>query len=101
MIQQAIEWVEQQKDHIRNYRKRCAQYKNILQNDIKERENQKRTTNQRLAKVEEQESITNTKQTQNVLDKEQKFATDRRIDRQKADYLSKYNMQQRRQRKFD
>lgn len=54
--------------------------------------------NQQLNQMEEKELKTNMKQMQVVLDKEHKITTDRRMDRQKADYLSKYNMQQRRQR---
>lgn len=98
LIEQATEWIENQKEHIRNYRKRCAEYKNLLQNDIKERENQKLMANQQLNQMEEKELKTNMKQMQVVLDKEHKITTDRRMDRQKADYLSKHNMQQRRQR---
>lgn len=98
LIEQAVEWIEQQKEHIRNYRKRCAQYKGILQNDIKEREQQKHKTNQWLSEIEEKEAQTNAKQMHKVLEKEQKNVTDRRVDRQNADYLSKYNIQQRRQR---
>lgn len=56
-------------------------------------------TNQRLAEMEEKELKTNTKQMQNVIDKEQKNATEQRLDRQNADYLSKHNIQQRRQSK--
>lgn len=97
MIEQAVEWVENQKDHIRNYRKRCAQYKGMLKNDIKEKEKQRTETSQRLADLEEKEVQKNAKQMHKVLEKEQKIATDRRIDRQNADFLSKYNIQQRRQ----
>lgn len=97
-IEQAVEWIEQQKEHMRNYRKRCAQYKGMLQNDIKEREQRKQNVNQRLNEIEEKEAQKNAKQMQEVLEKEQKNATDRRVDRQNADYLSKYNIQQRRQR---
>lgn len=97
-MEQAVEWIENQKEHIRNYRKRCAQYKGILQMDIKEREKQKHETNQRLNEIEEKELQTNTKQMEEVIKKEQKNVTDRRVDRQNADYLSKYNIQQRRQR---
>lgn len=90
-----------QKDHIRNYRKRCAEYKNLLQNDIKDRENRKHMVNQQLAEMEVKELETNLKQMQSVLEKERQITSDRRIDRQNADYLSKYNIQQRRQRKFN
>lgn len=69
----------------------------MLQNDIKEREKQKTETNQRLAELEEKEVEKNSKQLHGILEKEQKNATDRRIDRQNADFLSKYNIQQRRQ----
>lgn len=97
LIAQAEEWIENQKEHIRNYRKRCAQYKEILQKDIKDREKQKHETKQQLAEMEVKEVQTNTKQMQNVFNKEQKNATDQRRDRQNADFLSKYNIQQRRQ----
>lgn len=49
--------------------------------------------------MEEKELQTNTKQMLNVLDKEQKNATEQRIDRKNSDYLSKQNIQQRRQSK--
>lgn len=49
--------------------------------------------------MEEKELKTNTKQMLNVLDKEQKNATEQRLDRQNADFLSKHNIQQRRQSK--
>ncbi|XP_031627709.1 trichohyalin-like [Contarinia nasturtii] len=100
LIEQAVEWIENQKEHIRNYRKRCAQYKESLQNDIKEREKMKHNANQRLAQLEEKELQTNTKQTQEVLEKEHKNVTDRRLDRQNADYLSQYNLKQRRHKDF-
>lgn len=101
IIEQAVAWIENQKDHIRNYRKRCAEYKTMLLNDIKEKQKQKSTENQQLSKLEEAELKTNTKQTQEVLGKEQKNATDRRADRQTADYLSKHNIEQRKRSKFN
>lgn len=61
----------------------------------------KQNANQRLAHLEETELQTNSKQTQEVLEKEQKNVTDRRLDRQNADYLSRYNILQRRQSKVD
>lgn len=100
IIEQAVAWIENQKDHIRNYRKRCAEYKQMLLNDIKEKQKQQHEENQRLAKLEEVEVKTNTKQMQEVLEKEQKNEIDRRVDRQNADYLSKHNIQQRRQSKY-
>lgn len=48
--------------------------------------------------MEVKELETNLKQMQEVLDKERKITSDRRMDRKNADYLSKYNLQQRRQR---
>lgn len=97
LIEQAVIWIENQKEQIRNYRKRCAQYRESLRNDIEVREKMKLETNRRLAEMEEMALQTNIKQTQEVLDKEQKMANDRQHDRQQADYLSKYNMQRRRQ----
>lgn len=98
LIEQATEWIEQQKNYIRNYRRRCAEYKNLLQNDIKERENHKHLIDQQYTEMEVKELETNLKQMQEVLDKERKITSDRRMDRKNADYLSKYNLQQRRQR---
>lgn len=69
-----------------------------MQNDIKERENHKHQIDQQFAEMEVKELETNFKQMQEVLDKERKITTDRRMDRKNADYLSKYNIQQRRQR---
>lgn len=69
----------------------------MLQNDIKEREKQKLEANQQLAEMEEKQLQENTKQTQEVLEKERKNANERRINRQNADYFSKHNVQQRRQ----
>lgn len=97
LIEQAVEWIENQKEHIRNYRKRCAEYKELLKNDIKKRENEKLEANRRFAEIEEKELKTNAKQMQEILEKEQKNANEQRIDRQKADHLSKQNIQQRRQ----
>lgn len=68
--------------------------------DIKERENQKRMINHRMTENEAKELQVNMQQTKEVLNKEQKLVTDRRMDRQRADYLSKCNQQQQRQRKL-
>lgn len=97
LMQQAVKWIENRKEQIRNYEKRCAQYKEMLKNDIKEREEKKLETKQQLAELEEKRLQKNTKQMQKVLKKEQKNANERRTDRQNADFLSKHNMQQRRQ----
>lgn len=71
----------------------------MLQHDIKEHEKKKHEMNQQLVNLEEIEFNKNAQQMEKVLKKEQKNATERRIDRQNADHLSKHNMQQRRQSK--
>lgn len=97
LIEQATEWIENQKQHIRDYRRRCAEYKNGLDSDIKEREAQKHAINQRTAELEVTESKTNRDQMQNILNREQQNVIDRRLDRQKADTVSMQNVQQKHQ----
>lgn len=97
LTEQAVEWVENQKEHIRNYRRRCAQYKSYLQHEVKERERQAHEAHQRMAEMEEKELAKNGEQMQEVLQREEKNAIDRRVDRKNADFLSKYNIQQQRQ----
>lgn len=97
LIEQATEWIENQKQHIRDYRRRCAEYKATLENDIKEREMQKHAINQRASQQQEKELETNRNQTEKILTKEQQHVNDRRLDRQKADSLSMQNVQQKRQ----
>lgn len=97
LIEQATEWIENQKQHIRDYRKRCAEYKTVLENDIKEREIQKHAINQWSTELREKELKTNRDQMEKILNKEQQHVSDRRLDRKKADSLSMQNVQQKRQ----
>lgn len=97
LIEQATEWIENQKQHIRDYRKRCAEYKTMLENDIKERVTRKHTINQRATELEKRELKTNRDQTEKILSKEQQHINERRLDRQKADLLSMQNVLQKRQ----
>lgn len=97
LIEQATEWIENQKQHIRDYRKRCAEYKTMLENDIKERETRKHAINQRATELEEKELKTNRDQMEKILSKEEQNVNERRLDRQRADTLSMQNVLQKRQ----
>lgn len=97
LIEQATEWIENQKQHIRDYRKRCAEYKTMLESDMKEREIRKHAINQRATELEGKELKTNRDQTEKILSKEEQNVNERRLDRQRADSLSMQNVLQKRQ----
>lgn len=100
LIEQATEWIENQKQHIRDYRKRCAEYKCTLDREIKERQAQKHAIDRWATELEAKETKTNRDQMQKILNSEQKHMIDRRMDRQRADLLSRQNVQQKRQSMF-
>lgn len=99
ITQQAIQWIENQQEQMHNRRKHSFEYKQLLQNVITEKQKQKQEINKKLAELEKMEMEENLKQMHEVLSKEHKNDSQRRINRQKADNLSKFNSQQKRESK--
>lgn len=91
LIEQAARWIDDQKEQIRNYHGRCAEYKKILQHDIEEKEKNKQKLMRRLLDLEKVECEANLKQMQEVYEKEQKLSMDRKMARKKADSVAKSN----------
>lgn len=92
--------MKNQQEQIRNYRRRCSEYNALIRNDIKEKEQKKQQIDRKLEDLEKCEMEKNLKQMQAVLKKETENETERKLDRQKADFLSKLNQQQMHNRNF-
>lgn len=101
LIEQAARWIDDQKEQMRKYYGRCAEYKKILQLDIDEKERSKRELTRKLLELEKHECEANTKQMQEVIEKEQKLLLEQRRDRQKADSVAKSNVYQKLQSKLN
>lgn len=99
ITQQAIQWIQNQQEQMHNRRKHGFEYKRLLQNAIGEKKKQKQEINKKQAELEKMEMEENMKQMQEVLSKEHKNESQRRINRQKADNISKFNCQQKRESK--
>lgn len=94
-LKQSIQWIEDQKHQIINIRKRSNEFNELSRKDAENQREQRKDLKQIRTEIEKMEIEKKTKQMENVLKNESEIETERKLNRQNADYLSMFNQQEK------
>lgn len=95
-----MQWIEDQKQQIINNRKRSNEFNELSRKDAEKQREQRKDLKQIRTEMEKMEIEKKTKQMENVLKNETDIETERKLNRQNADYLSMLNQQEKHNSKY-
>lgn len=90
-----MQWIEDQKQQIINNRKQSNQFNELSRKDAEKQREQRQNLKGIRTEMEKMEIEKNAKQMENVLKKETEIETERKLNRQNADFLSMFNQQEK------
>lgn len=90
-----MQWIEDQKQQIINNRKRSNEFNELSRRDAENQRGQRNDLKRIRAELERMEIEKSAKQMGNVLKKETELETERKLNRQNANFLSMFNQQEK------